>query len=213
MLGGPTSLPLSVACCGVGSWSRGRGNGGVVGRLGRQGTGYCRLLWGVEETGKRPLETRFRLLGLWGQRKRCCVLVAWLHGLRDGHALEYCIGRISYKGFLCPLSEIPGLPLRDVCLSVGPSSSGCLSVCLSCGPSSSGCLSVWASFRVDYLLRVCRVGFSLRVVVAAGAFLFSGLVTMSSIVMNRTGLKRTLFVLSLDSDRVCCCPGRPWSLE
>ena len=148
MLGGPTSLPLSVACCGVGSWSRGRGNGGVVGRLGRQGTGYCRLLWGVEETGKHPLETRFRLLGLWGQRKRCCVLVAWLHGLRDGHALEYCIGRISYKGFLCPLSEIPGLPLRVVCLSVG-----------------------WAFL---FGLSVCRVGLPLRVVCLSGPL--SGLI-------------------------------------
>ena len=210
----------SVTCGGVGSWSRGRGNGGVVGRLGRQGTGLCRLLWGVEETGKRSLETRFRLLGLWGQRKRRCVLVEWLHGLRDGHALEYCIGRISYKGFLCPLSEIPGFPLRVVCLSVGwaflfglsvcrlglPLRVVCLSVgwaflfglsvCLSVGPSSSGCLSVCRlglPLRVIYLC-VCCVGLPLRARCCGRVggpscswALVSGLVTMSSIAINRTG--------------------------
>ena len=250
----------SVACCGVGSWSRGRGNGGVVGRLGRQGTGLCRLLWSVEETGKRSLETRFRLLGLRGQRKRRCVLAEWLHGLRDGHASDKGIGRILYKGFLCPLSKIPGLPLRVVYLSVCrvglPLRVVYLSVCrvglplrvvyLSvcrvglplrarccgrvdpflwahcCGRGRplrvvSVCLSVvWASLRA----RCCRRSLLLRARCCGRVgrpscswALVSGLVTMSSIAMNRTGFKRTLFVLLLDSDRACCCPGCPLKLE
>ena len=298
-----------------------------------------------------------------GQRKRRCVLVEWLHGLRDGYALDKGIGRFLYKGFLCPLSKIPGLPLRVVCLfvclsvvwaflcglfvclfvclSCGPSSAGCLlvclsvvwaflcglfaclsvcrvglplrvvclSVCLSCGPSSAGCLLVCLSVVWAFLcglfacLSVCRVGLPLRVVclsvclscghlsglvvsvvwaffsgrvvvvgaflsglficvpvvwaslrarccgpvglfsgrvVVVGAFLsglficvpvvwaslrarccgpvggpsfsralVSGLVTMSSIAMNRMGLKLVLFVSLLDSDRACCYPGCP----
>ena len=184
-----------------------------------------------------------------GQRKRRCVLVEWLHGLRDGYALDKGIGRFLYKGFLCPLSKIPGLPLRVVCLSVclscGPSSAGCLFVCLSvvwaflCGLFV--CLSVvWAFLCGLFVcLSVVWAFFSGRVVVV-GAFLsglficvpvvwaslrarccgpvggpsfsralVSGLVTMSSIAMNRMGLKLVLFVSLLDSDRACCYPGCP----
>ncbi len=257
----------------------------MVGRLGRQGTGLCRLLWGVEETGKRPFETRFRLLGLWGQRKRrCSCRMAARASLR-----ARCCGRvgISPGSLLRSCGHLSGLvvavvwaSLRARCcgrVGISPGSllrscghlSGlvvavvwaffcglfiCLSVCRMGLPPRARCCRrvgpfLWARCcrRVGLFLwaRCCRQGRPLRVVCVCLSVvwaslrarccrrslllrarccgrvgrpscswaLVSGLVTMSSIAMNRTGFKRTLFVLLLDSDRACCCPGCPLKLE
>ena len=97
----PTRFSEAVGKCrGVGNRSKGRGNGSVVGRLDRQGTRLCRLLWDVDEAGKRPFETGFRLLGLSGATvETLCSCVLWLHGLCDGRALDKGIGRCSGKAF------------------------------------------------------------------------------------------------------------------
>ena len=59
------------------------------------------MLWDVDETGRRPFETRFRLFRLSGATEETLCshmrLVAWV---RDGHALDKGIGKYLGKGLL-----------------------------------------------------------------------------------------------------------------
>ena len=63
----------------------------MVGRLDRQGTGLGRLFWVVDEIGKRPFETRFRLFGaLWATEE---TFVVFLRGTVAWDPQQACVGR------------------------------------------------------------------------------------------------------------------------
>ena len=104
------------------------------------------------------------------------------------------------RAVVCPLSKIPGF-LSGSChhefdrhKSNRIQANGIFIIpgLLVFGPSLSGLVGLRA--------------FPFRACWSSGLPFLSGLITMGSIVINRTGFKRTAFSLLLDSVRTCCRP-------